>query len=158
MDTAYLDSPLGIILIEGSDKGISRVSFTGLKKKPHEEVPQSLLDCMRQLKAYFQGSIRQFNVDLDLEGTDFQRKVWQELMDIPFGATRSYLQQSRIHGDEKAIRAIASANGKNPVAIIVPCHRIVGSDGSLTGYAGGLWRKRWLLDHEDPPSQTRLFS
>ena len=158
METAYLEGPLGIIGIEGSEKGIARVSFTELKEKPHEFVPESLAMCHQQLAEYFKGERKTFELELDLAGTEFQVKVWLELLQVSYGKTRTYLEQARIFGDEKAIRAVASANGKNPVAIIVPCHRIVGSDGSLTGYAGGIWRKRWLLDHENPPRQTVLFS
>jgi len=91
------------------------------------------------------------------EGTDFQRKVWKQLLNIPFGTTVSYLNLAQDLGDVKAIRAVASANGRNPLWIAVPCHRVIGSDGSLTGYAGGLWRKKWLLEHENPPKQTSLF-
>lgn len=91
------------------------------------------------------------------EGTDFQKRVWQQLLDIPFGTTLSYLDLAKQLGDVKAIRAVASANGKNPLWIVVPCHRVIGTDGSLTGYAGGLWRKKWLLEHENPPNQTSLF-
>ena len=158
MDTAYMVTPLGILLLEATNNGVSRISFTDLKNKPEEEVPSNLTDCIMQLGEYFQRKRKEFDLKLDPKGTTFQKKVWRELQEVPFGTTRSYLQQARLYGDEKAIRAIASANGKNPLAIVVPCHRIVGSDGSLTGYAGGLWRKKWLLEHEDPPSQTSLFS
>jgi methylated-DNA-[protein]-cysteine S-methyltransferase len=92
-----------------------------------------------------------------LQGTEFQKKVWQELLHIPYGKTCSYLDLSKKIGDVKAIRAVASANGKNPLWIVVPCHRVIGTDGSLTGYAGGLWRKKWLLEHENPIKQESLF-
>lgn len=101
-----------------------------------------------QLNAYFQGNLRTFNVPLAPEGTDFQRRVWKELQLIPYGRTTNYLELSRRLGDEKAIRAVGQANGANPIAILVPCHRVIGSDGSLTGYAGGLARKRILLERE----------
>ena len=91
------------------------------------------------------------------KGTDFQRKVWNELGKIPFGDTISYMDQSKNMKKIKAIRAIASANAKNPISIVIPCHRVVGSDGALTGYAGGLWRKKWLLEHENPTNQISLF-
>ena len=112
---------------------------------------------MQQLDAYFNGTRKEFDLQLDPEGTDFQKRVWKELLNVPFGKTRTYLEQSKKLGDIKAIRAVASANGKNPIAIIIPCHRILGSDGSLTGYASGLWRKKWLLEHEGMPRQGRLF-
>jgi methylated-DNA-[protein]-cysteine S-methyltransferase len=90
-------------------------------------------------------------------GTDFQNKVWNELKKIPYGKTRTYMEQTKYLGDIKAIRAVASANGKNPISIIIPCHRVIGSDGSLTGYAGGIWKKKWLLELENPSLQTSLF-
>lgn len=115
-----------------------------------------------QLDEYFTGGRQEFDLPLVFTGTDFQNKVWQALLAIPYGVTRSYMQQTKVLGDEKAIRAVARANGENCLAIIVPCHRIVGSDGSLTGYAGGLRNKKWLLDHEAKHSgsaiQSSLFS
>ena len=110
-----------------------------------------------QLEEYFNGQRKTFSVRLNPLGTDFQKRVWDELLNIPFGKRTSYMKQTLQLGDEKAIRAVASANGKNPIWIIIPCHRVVGSDGSLTGYAGGLWRKKWLLEHESPSGQTSLF-
>lgn len=101
-----------------------------------------------QLKKYFNGSLQKFDLPLKMEGTPFQTKVWSQLCTINFGKTISYLELARQLEDEKCIRAAASANGKNPFAIVVPCHRVIGKDGSLTGYAGQLWRKQWLLDHE----------
>lgn len=101
-----------------------------------------------QLEAYFKGNLRTFNVPLAPEGTDFQIRVWKELQHIPYGKTLSYLELSRRLGDEKAIRAVGRANGANPIAILIPCHRVIGVDGSLTGYAGGLERKRALLERE----------
>ncbi|MDB4292924.1 methylated-DNA--[protein]-cysteine S-methyltransferase, partial [Maribacter sp.] len=98
-----------------------------------------------------------FNLELNPMGTDFQKKVWDALLEIPFGKTHSYMQLSKTLGDPKAIRAVAAANGKNPLWIIVPCHRVIGSDGSLTGYASGLHRKKWLLEHESPSKQQSLF-
>lgn len=101
-----------------------------------------------QLAEYFSGERTDFDLPVAMSGTAFQQKVWNELLNIPYGTTRTYMQQSKVLGDEKAIRAVARANGENCLAIIVPCHRIVGSDGSLTGYAGGLKAKKWLLEHE----------
>ena len=103
---------------------------------------------VQQLQEYFVGSRQIFDFPLNPVGTAFQQTVWRALCEVPFGTTWSYLALSRRLGDEKAIRAVASANGRNPLWIVVPCHRIIGSDGSLTGYAGGLWRKQWLLEHE----------
>lgn len=102
----------------------------------------------QQMGDYFAGTRRAFDLPLVWTGTSFQQRVWQGLLEIPYGTTRSYKQQSRILGDEKAIRAVAKANGENGIAIIVPCHRVIGSHGSLVGYGGGLQRKKWLLQHE----------
>jgi len=110
-----------------------------------------------QLQEYFDGERQQFDLNLNPEGTAFQKKVWEALQHIPYGKTMTYLGLSQRLGDVKAIRAVANANGKNPLWIIVPCHRVIGSDGSLTGYAGGLHRKQWLLEHESPYKQQTLF-
>ena len=116
-----------------------------------------LKKCVQQLDEYFTGNRKEFELTLSPKGTEFQGKVWTELLKVPFGKTRSYLEQSKKLGDVKAIRAVASANGRNPISIIIPCHRIIGSDGSLTGYAGGIWRKKWLLEHESGNKQQSLF-
>ena len=117
---------------------------------PEEERGDSpLLDeAARQLAAYFAGSLRDFDLPLAPEGSDFQRQVWDALLRIPFGETTSYLALAKRIGDARHVRAVGAANGRNPISIIIPCHRVVGSDGSLVGYGGGLERKRWLLDHE----------
>ena len=120
-------------------------------------IPEVLEDAVSQLNEYFKGERKTFSLKLNPEGTDFQKRVWDALLTIPFGKTTSYLQLSKDLGDVKAIRAVASANGKNPLWIIVPCHRVIGTDGSLTGYAGGLQRKQWLLEHESPFRQQSLF-
>ena len=112
---------------------------------------------MVQLDEYFNGKRENFNLTVNPKGTAFQLKVWKSLLKIPYGKTKSYLAQSKVLGDVKAIRAVASANGKNPLWIVIPCHRVIGSDGSLTGYAGGIWRKKWLLNHENPVKQQSLF-
>ena len=110
-----------------------------------------------QFEEYFNGDRTVFDLKLNPSGTDFQKKVWDALLQIPFGKTISYLELSKQLGDVKAIRAVASANGKNPLWIVVPCHRVIGTNGDLTGYAGGLHRKKWLLEHESPVKQTALF-
>ena len=107
-----------------------------------------LAEAAKQLAAYFAGELRDFDLPLALEGSDFQRQVWDELRRIPFGETTSYMAIAKRLGDARHVRAVGSANGRNPISIIIPCHRVVGSDGSLVGYGGGLERKRWLLDHE----------
>lgn len=122
-----------------------------------EIIPVELQEAATQLADYFDGKRQDFTFPLNPEGTDFQKKVWKALLEIPFGKTTSYQALSILLGDVKAIRAVAAANGKNPLWVVVPCHRVIGSDGSLTGYAGGLWRKKWLLEHETPPIQQSLF-
>lgn len=158
---SYFTSPLGDIELRYDDNYFYAFHFCeeGFVKK--EEGPASglLKSARMQLEQYFSGDLSTFNLPLGMRGTDFQQKVWAELCNIPFGKTISYLQLARQLGDEKSIRAAASANGRNPFAIIVPCHRVIGTDGSLTGYAGELWRKQWLLDHEAKVSGTyqKLF-
>ena len=120
--------------------------------------PYTLLqECKDQINEYFKGSRNSFSIPLDPEGTDFQKKVWQALQDIPFGKTISYGDLANIMGDKNLMRAVGGANGRNPIAIIFPCHRVIGTSGTLTGYAGGLWRKKWLLDLEQPEKQALLF-
>lgn len=155
-DIAFYKTPIGTAKIIGNDDGIISISVLD-EEKATTNIPKSLKKCVVQLEEYFQKKRTSFDLKLNPQGTDFQQKVWNELQQIPYGKTISYLNQSKKMGNVKAIRAIASANGKNPVWIIIPCHRVVGSDGSLTGYAGGLWRKKWLLEHENPTKQTSLF-
>ncbi len=154
----HLKTPLGIAKISGSEEGISEIKILDETPQPTSEIPDFLLPVVEQLEAYFRGELKKFNLKLDLKGTDFQKKVWQALLKIPYGKTASYMELSKQLGDVKAIRAVASANGKNPLWIVVPCHRVIGSDGSLTGYAGGLHRKKWLLEHEGILTQQSLFN
>lgn len=156
METTYIKTPLGIAAITGDENGISEISIAG-EGVISTRTPQVLEEAVSQLNAYFEGKRTTFNFKLNPKGTEFQQKVWKGLLDIPFGKTCSYMDLSKKLGDVKAIRAVASANGKNPLWIVVPCHRVIGSDGSLTGYAGGLWRKKWLLEHENPSNQKSLF-
>ncbi|MET2985406.1 methylated-DNA--[protein]-cysteine S-methyltransferase [Aureibaculum conchae] len=153
----YYKTPIGLARIVGDNSGISSITVIDGDENSSTEIPKCLQDCVTQLDEYFKKKRTSFNLKLNPQGTDFQKQVWQSLQQIPYGSTRSYLKQSEALGDVKAIRAVASANGKNPLWIVVPCHRVIGSDGSLTGYAGGLWRKRWLLEHENPPEQQSLF-
>jgi methylated-DNA-[protein]-cysteine S-methyltransferase len=155
--TAYYKTPIGTAKIIGNNDGI--ISVTVIEEKIETSIQAStcLENCIIQLKEYFDGNRTQFDLKLNPQGTDFQKKVWNELNNIPYGSTRSYLDQSKKIGDPKAIRAVASANGKNPIWIIIPCHRVIGSDGSMTGYGGGIWRKKWLLAHESPAPQQSLF-
>ena len=153
----YYKTPIGIARIVGDDDGISSITVVDSATESSTKIPECLQDCVIQLDEYFQKKRTIFNLKLNPQGTDFQKEVWTTLQQIPYAETRSYLKQSEAMGDVKAIRAVASANGKNPIWIVIPCHRVIGSNGSLTGYAGGLWRKRWLLEHENPPEQQSLF-
>ncbi|WP_072303806.1 methylated-DNA--[protein]-cysteine S-methyltransferase [Cellulophaga fucicola] len=156
METAYIKTPLGIAKIEGDEDGLSVISVLD-DAEVTTVIPEVLEDAVYQLQEYFSGERTTFSIELNPEGTDFQKKVWNGLLEIPYGKTCSYLELSKVLGDPKAIRAVAAANGKNPLWIIIPCHRVIGSNGSLTGYAGGLHRKKWLLEHESPAKQTSLF-
>ena len=157
MESCIIHSPLGFTKITGDEDGVTQVTVLNSEEKVTDIIPSELEDCVIQLKEYFEGSRKDFDLKLNPQGTDFQKKVWTQLETIPYGKTISYLDLSKELGDVKVIRAAASANGKNPLWIIVPCHRVIGSDGSLTGYAGGLHRKRWLLEHESPYKQQSLF-
>lgn len=157
METAYISTPLGITKLEGSEDGLSSISVLDSEEKLTDIIPEVLEDAVYQLQEYFEGQRENFNLQLNPQGTTFQQGVWKELLNIPYGKTISYLELSKKLDNVKAIRAVAAANGKNPLWIIVPCHRVIGSDGSLTGYAGGLHRKKWLLAHENPVKQQSLF-
>ena len=156
METVYIKTPLGIAMIIGDKNGVSVISVKD-SGTVSERIPSELQQVVSQLNDYFEGKRNHFDFPLNPEGTPFQQKVWSALLEIPFGKTVSYLELSKKLGDVKAIRAVASANGKNPLWIVIPCHRVLGTDGSLTGYAGGLWRKKWLLEHENPTTQQSLF-
>jgi methylated-DNA-[protein]-cysteine S-methyltransferase len=156
MKTITLKTPLGMANIIGDELGVSEISIVD-SGEITTEIPDELLEAATQLRDYFDGKRTLFTFKINPKGTAFQQKVWSKLLEIPFGTTISYLELSKKIGDVKAIRAVAAANGKNPLWIVVPCHRVIGSDGSLTGYAGGLWRKKWLLEHENPSEQQSLF-
>lgn len=157
MQKVYVKTPVGTCLIEGDENGISKIWVLDEDLQPSEHIPQELAQAVGEIDEYFAGNRKHFTFKMNLSGTDFQKKVWNALLEIPFGKTMSYNELAVKLGDIKAIRAVASANGKNPLWVAVPCHRVIGSDGSLTGYAGGLWRKKWLLEHETPPVQQSLF-
>lgn len=168
MHKLLVPSPVGMLEIAGTEKGVVSVSFSNKRSfgkaaaaktpaKPaaksapaasSSSVPAPLRDCARQLEEYFAGRRKSFDCRLDLQGTDFQKKVWRALMKVPFGKTASYGKIARAVGHPGAARAVGGANHANPVAVIVPCHRIIGADGSLTGYGAGIERKAWLLEHE----------
>ena len=158
--TAILFTPLGSLAIAGSDAGLSAVSF--LEEAANGTAPASVPACLReahgQLRAYFGRELREFRLRYaPAFGTDFQRQVWAALQDIRYGRTASYLDIAKLLNNPKSVRAVGAANGQNPLAIVCPCHRVVGTDGSLTGYAGGMHRKKWLLEFEQPVRQAVLF-
>ena len=144
----YYDSPIGILEVSGTENGITGVHFVDKKIDPDPAIPLPLKDCMKQLYEYFVGDRKEFVLEFRLEGTSFQKKVWNQLMKIPYGKTISYKDIAVAIENEKACRAVGSANGRNNIAVIIPCHRVIASDGTLGGYGGGLWKKEWLLDHE----------
>ncbi|HQU57319.1 MAG: methylated-DNA--[protein]-cysteine S-methyltransferase [Chitinophagaceae bacterium] len=151
LQTTYYQSPIGLLKICGTQQYIAEVSFhdTSEKTPGHsKQMSPILINCVEQLIQYFNGERKKFELPLNQNGTAFQQEVWGLLVSIPFGKTISYLDLATQTGDAKATRAVANANGKNNIAIIVPCHRVIGAKGELTGYAGGLWRKKWLLQHE----------
>ncbi|MFM2145381.1 MAG: hypothetical protein RL732_217 [Bacteroidota bacterium] len=152
--TTYYQSPLGLIKITGTELFLTQLSFIDTIQKPpadhHKKVfPPLAYQAIETLIHYFNGQLRSFELPIHQEGTAFQQEVWQSLLDIPYGKTITYLELAKRIGDTKSIRAAASANGKNNIAIIVPCHRVIGSKNDLVGYSGGLWRKKWLLELEN---------
>ncbi len=155
----YLDSQIGEIELTSTAGELLSVLFvkngkTILEKQPFSFSPVNK-EAKKQLQAYFNKELTVFNLPLKPAGPEFEKRVWAELLKIPFGKTISYLTLAKKLGDEKAVRAVAAANGKNPISIVIPCHRVIGSDGKLVGYSGELWRKKWLLEHES--GQESLF-
>jgi methylated-DNA-[protein]-cysteine S-methyltransferase len=152
----YYKSPLGPIEIVARPNSIIALDFVEDMQPEDGELSFCVKECLKQLDEYFKGERRKFFLNLQPAGTDFQKSVWRQLEEIPYGKTTSYGVIANILAKPKASRAVGSANGKNPIAIIIPCHRVIGRDGSLTGYGGGLWRKRWLIGFEkgevQPPS------
>ncbi|MEO0527968.1 MAG: methylated-DNA--[protein]-cysteine S-methyltransferase [Bacteroidota bacterium] len=157
MEIVYIQTPLGVAKLEGNENGLAAITVLNNDEIISATIPEVMEDAVYQLQEYFEGRRQSFSLSLNPQGTDFQKKVWVALQEIPYGKTLSYLELSKKLGDVKAIRAVAAANGKNPLWIVIPCHRVIGSDGSLTGYAGGLHRKKWLLEHESPARQQSLF-
>lgn len=157
-ETIYYKSPVGVLKLTGEEDALTELIFVRSERRglPDEEnlpldPPQSgiLQQTTEQLDDYFAGKRMQFDLPLNQEGTEFQQRVWAELLNIKAGSTISYLTLSKRLGDVKAIRAVGTANGRNNISIIVPCHRVIGSNGTLVGYGGDLWRKQWLLEHEN---------
>ncbi|MCA8833199.1 methylated-DNA--[protein]-cysteine S-methyltransferase [Hymenobacter pini] len=164
--SAIMATPLGPLQLQGTDAGLRTVQFVQPQQAaqplpaptPASQVPECLREAHRQLNAYFGHELQQFSLATDIAtGTEFQRRVWASLPEVGYGRTASYLDVARQLGNTGAVRAVGAANGQNPLAIVWPCHRIIGAGGQLTGYAGGLSRKRWLLDFERPVIQTSLF-
>ena len=143
-----IDSPIGFLRITGNDQHIFEITFVDTEVGSTQSPPKTVQNCSIQLKEYFAGERKSFDLSLKPAGTEFQQSVWKELLNIPFGKTTTYARQAAKLGDLKAIRAVGTANGKNPIPIVIPCHRVIGSNGSLTGYAGGVEKKEWLLLHE----------
>jgi len=158
---ATIQTPIGFIQLCADDQALTSATF--VEHYPDQTNNPNLLleEAEAQLLAYLSGKLNVFDIPIAPRGSSFQNSVWNELLKIKYGDTRSYLEMAIALGDKKCIRAAAAANGKNPISIIIPCHRVIGSNGQLIGYAGGLWRKKWLLLHErslsNSPSQYSLF-
>lgn len=158
-----IPSPIGELTLSAVGGRLTGLLFEDNRYPPDREgwrrddAEQTLVEVARQLYAYFAGDLREFELPMSAKGTEFQHKVWTALLKIPFGETRSYGEQARLIGDYKAVRAVGLANGKNPIPVIVPCHRVIGADGSMTGFGGGIERKKWLLAHEARFRSKTLF-
>ena len=157
--TAF-DSPIGTLTLMSNGDALTSLFMTGQRHAPTiSAIPNAqrddawFVECATELRSYFAGELKTFTIEVAPSGTTFQQRVWSELVRIPYGATRTYGELAVALGDPNATRAVGTANGRNPIGIIIPCHRVIGRDGSLTGYAGGLDRKRWLLQHEGLPTQ-----
>jgi methylated-DNA-[protein]-cysteine S-methyltransferase len=149
---SYYESPIGWLELRADANALTSARF--VPERSTQRSTALLTEAQRQLSAYFAGKRQYFDLPLRLEGTPFQQQVWQRLRDIEFARTRSYLQLARELADEKSVRAVAAANSKNQLALLVPCHRVIGTDGKPVGYAWELWRKRWLLQHEQRHAGT----
>ena len=150
-------SPVGLLEISGNENGIESILYDSGNNHTGTTVQGLLKECIEQLNEYFAGKRKVFDLPLNPQGTDFQKRVWTELQKIPYGKTVSYLDIARNIGDANSTRAVGNANGKNKLNIIIPCHRVIGINGKLTGYGGGLWRKQWLLELEMENSHVGLF-
>ena len=147
--TAYYESPIGVLKVRGSKDGIPSLEFLDKEVISNWSDDRFLKECLDQLHEYFMGARKRFSLKLCPKGTEFQKAVWQQLAKIPYGHTASYTGIANAIGNEKAVRAVGAANGQNRIPIIIPCHRVIGSDGSLVGFGGGIWRKEFLLRHEN---------
>jgi len=163
-----VDSPVGLLILKSEGEALIGIYMSGTYLDAPARVPpdlhcwvldpdaEPLRETARQLEEYFEGKRRKFDLSLRLDGTEFQTRAWRNLMEIPYGKTRSYGEQAALIGNPRASRAVGLANGKNPIPIVVPCHRVIGADGSLTGFGGGIARKRWLLAHERRYAGNRI--
>lgn len=163
-----INTPIGEMFVGATENGLCLLAFSDQKTLENmlknietrysatliREENQHIKQTQQELAEYFAGKRKNFTVTLDIKGTDFQKQVWQALIEIPYGVTHSYQDQAHSIGKPKAVRAVANANGMNLISIIIPCHRIIGANGSLTGYSGGIWRKSWLLNFEKENNQT----
>ena len=152
-----MESPIGRISLVTDETSLKSLTFSDEQGDESENVPPIMLQTVTQLREYFEGSRHEFDLPLDPDGTGFQKKVWQRLLKVPYGKTRSYREIAVELGSALNTRAVGTANGKNPISIIVPCHRVIGSDGKMIGYAGGLERKKWLLLHESKHVKNDLL-
>lgn len=163
----YVDSPIGRLMLTSDGTALTGLYMNLYRNKPTKPLTPGddwlqngtidpLPAAAQQLQEYFSGARREFDLPLKMQGTEFQQRVWRELCTIPFGETRSYGQLAKRLGNPNGSRAVGLANGRNPIAIIVPCHRVIGADGSLTGFGGGIERKEWLLSHEGLPRNGDL--
>ena len=145
----YCSSPIGLIEITATQEAVTAVTFTDERRNPETDAENPLLKtAARQMTEYLDGTRKTFDLPLAFTGTSFQQRVWHQLMQLPFGCTASYADIAQAIGNPRAVRAVGGANGRNPLPIIVPCHRVIGRNGDLTGFGSGLWRKAWLLEHE----------
>lgn len=148
--TTYYHSPVGWLELSATAKGLSKIIF---KNSEPEEMSENdsypvIAETIKQLNGYFAGNLTQFDIPLDLQGSDFEVQVWKQLLTIPFGHTVTYGEISKILNNPKAIRAVGTTIGRNPLVIVVPCHRVIGANDRMVGFGGGIWRKEWLLKHE----------
>lgn len=143
-----IETPIGYLEINTDNHYLLSISFAEIKNQTSENIPDILRSTVSQLEEFFKGNLKEFDINIRPEGTEFQNNVWNEIKTIPYGVTQSYLDIALKTGSKNNTRAVGLANGKNPIPIIIPCHRVIGTNGKLTGYAGGLERKKWLLQHE----------
>ena len=159
-EKAYFKSPIGLLELRGTSKGLSNIIFlneSNFSDIDLDIIPECLHECVNQLNEFFTGKLKEFTLPLDYKGSAFQCKVWKKILDIPYSKVVTYSELSEIVRNLDSIRAVASANSKNPIPIIIPCHRVVGVNHKLVGYSGGIWRKEWLLNYESGITQTTLF-